>query len=60
MTESLASYDGNGLMIGRKVCRCRRCHWTKESKGHECYYFAYMDENGNMTPASVTPDGFCA
>lgn len=47
MTESLAAYDGQGLMLGRKVVRCANC---KHFKNSMCNYFN----------AFVTPDGFCA
>ncbi len=64
MTEAVAAYDGDGLMIGRKVCRCADCEHSPD-KGHKCNYFAigYWDteqEIDVIIQADVTPDGFCA
>lgn len=58
MTEVMAAYDGEGIMIGRKIVRCKDCqHGCYD--GNYCNYFGYW-EHDNLIPATVTPDGFCA
>ena len=63
MTEIVATYNGSGIMLGRKITRCNDCKFYKSIKQYSpsgdkintveignCYYF----------DAIVTEDGFCA
>lgn len=62
MTETTAVYDGNRLLIGRKIVRCRDCARSREG-GWRCTYFDSALEfafTGSEMMAYVSPDGFCA
>lgn len=64
MTEAVAAYNGEGLMVGRKVVRCVDCKHSDDG-GKWCNYFGigYWDaeaEEDIFIRAHVTPDGFCA
>lgn len=64
MTESLAVFDGNGLMIGRKVTRCGDCkHFTpigELSPSGDLLNAVIGGKCGYFWDAFVTDDGFCA
>lgn len=60
MTEAIAAYDGEGIMIGRKIVRCKDCKHSCYD-GEYCNYFGYWEDySGLYVEASVDPDGFCA